>query len=67
LKKRPESKEGIEKGDRHLLPSARQRRTLENQRRATMTSPIDGVVLERAVTNEQYLAAGTRVAGESRR
>jgi len=40
---------------------ARQRRIVENQRRGTMTSPIDGTVLERFVTNEQYLAAGTRL------
>lgn len=31
----------------------------EAQRRGTMTSPIDGVVLQRAITNERYLAAGT--------
>jgi HlyD family secretion protein len=30
-----------------------------DRRRGTMKSPIDGVVLERAVTDEQYLAAGT--------
>lgn len=41
--------------------AARLRRITENQRRGTMTSPIDGVVLERFVNNEQYLAAGTRL------
>ena len=38
---------------------ARQRRIAENQRRGTMTSPIDGIVLDRLVTNERYLQAGT--------
>lgn len=31
----------------------------EAQRRGTMTSPLDGVVLTRHITNERYLAAGT--------
>ncbi|GAB6167313.1 efflux RND transporter periplasmic adaptor subunit [Thermostilla marina] len=31
----------------------------ENQRRAVMTSPVDGVVLKRYVDDEQFLAAGT--------
>ncbi|HID76655.1 MAG TPA: HlyD family efflux transporter periplasmic adaptor subunit, partial [Planctomycetaceae bacterium] len=32
---------------------------LENQRRSVMTSPVDGVVLRRHVTNERFLPAGT--------
>lgn len=35
------------------------REAQKNERLGTMTSPIDGVVLERAVTNERQLAAGT--------
>lgn len=31
----------------------------ENERLATITSPVDGVVLERMKSDEQYLAAGT--------
>ncbi len=31
----------------------------KNERLGTMTSPVDGVILERAVTNERQLAAGT--------
>ena len=30
-----------------------------NRQRGTMTSPVDGVVLNRAVTSERFLAAGT--------
>jgi len=36
-------------------------RAKNDQRRATMTSPVDGVVLAREVTNEQYLTAGTEL------
>ena len=35
------------------------RMALQDQRRGTMESPIDGVVLRRQVTNEQFLPAGT--------
>ena len=35
------------------------REAQKNGRLGTMTSPVDGVVLERAVTNERQLAAGT--------
>ena len=38
---------------------ARLRLALLRQERAVMPSPIDGVVLERAVRDEQYLPAGT--------
>ncbi|MEX0818532.1 MAG: efflux RND transporter periplasmic adaptor subunit [Pirellulaceae bacterium] len=38
---------------------ARLRQALTRQQRGVMKSPVDGVVLERAITNEQYLAAGT--------
>ena len=31
---------------------------LEEQRRGTMTSPVDGVVLSRQITNERFLSAG---------
>jgi HlyD family secretion protein len=34
----------------------------KNERLGTMTSPVDGVVLERAVTGERRLAAGTVLA-----
>ncbi|OHB79055.1 MAG: hypothetical protein A2V98_02025 [Planctomycetes bacterium RBG_16_64_12] len=37
---------------------ARRRQVEENQRRGTMTSPIDGVVLDRPITNERFLSAG---------
>lgn len=40
---------------------ARLRQVEENQKRGTMTSPVDGVVLQRAVTNEQFLPAGTKL------
>ena len=33
----------------------------QDQRRGTMTSPVDGVVLERFVSNERFLAAGTKL------
>ena len=38
---------------------ARLRQIQENQKRGTMTSPVSGVVLDRPVTNERYLPAGT--------
>ncbi len=38
---------------------ARLRQALTRQERSEMKSPVDGVVLERIITNEQYLAAGT--------
>ncbi len=38
---------------------ARLRQVEQDQKRGTMTSPFDGVVLDRAVTNERFLAAGT--------
>jgi len=41
--------------------AARQRQIVEDQHRGTMASPIDGVVLQRFVTNEQYLTAGTQL------
>jgi HlyD family secretion protein len=37
----------------------RMRDVEEDARRGTMTSPIDGVVLERAVSNERQIAVGT--------
>ncbi|MDA1051968.1 MAG: HlyD family efflux transporter periplasmic adaptor subunit [Planctomycetota bacterium] len=37
---------------------ARLRQALTRQERSAMKSPVDGVILERAITNEQYLAAG---------
>jgi HlyD family secretion protein len=37
---------------------ARLQQALLNQERGTMTSPVDGIVLERLVTYEQYLPAG---------
>jgi len=39
--------------------TARLRQVEEDERRGKMTSPVDGVVLERNTTNERYLAAGT--------
>jgi len=33
----------------------------QDQRRGTMTSPVDGVVLERFVSNERFLTAGTKL------
>ena len=38
---------------------ARLRQIIENQQRGTMTSPIDGVVLARHITNERFLSGGT--------
>ena len=38
---------------------ARLKQVQENQRRGTVVSPVDGVVLERIVDDEQFLAAGT--------
>jgi HlyD family secretion protein len=38
---------------------ARLRQALTRKSRSEMKSPVDGVILERAITNEQYLAAGT--------
>ncbi|HYW80321.1 MAG TPA: efflux RND transporter periplasmic adaptor subunit [Thermoguttaceae bacterium] len=33
----------------------------QDQRRGSMTSPVEGVVLERFVSNERFLAAGTKL------
>lgn len=33
----------------------------QDQRRGTMTSPVDGLVLRRFVSNERFLAAGTKL------
>jgi len=41
--------------------TARLRQVEQDQERGTMTSPIDGVVLKRHVTNEQFLPAGTEL------
>ncbi len=41
--------------------TARLRQVEENQRRGTMTSPVEGVVIDRPVTNEQFLPAGTKL------
>ncbi|MCA9124563.1 MAG: HlyD family efflux transporter periplasmic adaptor subunit [Planctomycetaceae bacterium] len=38
---------------------ARLRQALTRKQRSEMTSPVDGIVLERVITNEQYLPAGT--------
>ncbi len=38
---------------------AKLRQVLQDQQRGTMASPVDGVVLQRNVTNERYLSAGT--------
>jgi HlyD family secretion protein len=38
---------------------ARLSQVLQDQQRATMTSPVDGVVLHRFLSNEQFVAAGT--------
>jgi len=46
--------------------TARLRQVEQNQKRGTMTSPVDGVVLERHVTNEQFLPAGTELLEISR-
>ena len=37
---------------------AQLQQVIENQRRSTMTSPVDGVVLARHITNERFLPAG---------
>jgi HlyD family secretion protein len=39
--------------------TARLRQVEQEEKRGTMTSPIDGVVLERAIVNERFLSAGT--------
>ena len=39
---------------------ARLQEVLQEQRRGTMRSPVNGVVLDRLVSNERYLTAGTR-------
>jgi len=41
--------------------TARLRQVEQDQKRGTMTSPVDGVVLKRHVTNEQFLPAGTEL------
>jgi HlyD family secretion protein len=38
---------------------ARLRQALTRKDRSEMKSPVDGVILDRAITNEQYLPAGT--------
>lgn len=38
---------------------ARLQEVLQEQQRGTMRSPVDGVVLDRLISNERYLAAGT--------
>jgi HlyD family secretion protein len=38
---------------------ARLQQVIEDQRRSVMTSPVDGVVLARHITNERFLTAGT--------
>ncbi len=40
---------------------ARLRQALVRKQRGTMTSPVDGVVLSRAIVNEQYVTAGTEL------
>lgn len=42
-----------------LEAEARLRQALTRKERSEMKSPVEGVVLERAITNEQYLAGGT--------
>jgi len=37
---------------------ARLRQVLQDQQRGTMRSPVDGVVLNRAISNERFLSAG---------
>ncbi|UUO06287.1 HlyD family efflux transporter periplasmic adaptor subunit [Blastopirellula sp. J2-11] len=44
-----------------LEAEARLRQAQTNVQRGTMISPIDGVVLERSIVNEQQLAAGTQL------
>ena len=41
--------------------TARLRQVEQDQKRGTMTGPVDGVVLKRHVTNEQFLPAGTEL------
>jgi HlyD family secretion protein len=41
--------------------TAQLRRIERNQERGVMTSPVDGVVLERFIQNEQFLPAGTKL------
>ena len=38
---------------------ARWQEMLQEQQRGTMRSPVDGVVIDRPISNERYLAAGT--------
>ena len=38
---------------------ARLQQTLQEKQRGTMHSPVDGVVLDRLISNERYLTAGT--------
>jgi HlyD family secretion protein len=51
------SREVLEKQKSEALARLRQAET--RQKRGTMTSPVDGLVLEREESNERYLAAGT--------
>jgi len=37
----------------------RLKQVLQDQRRGTMKSPVDGVILKRFITNERFLSAGT--------
>ncbi len=46
-------------GQQQREAEARLRQALTRQKRSEMTSPVDGVILERAITNEQHLPAGT--------
>ncbi len=46
-----------------LEAEARLRQALTRKERSEMKSPVDGVILERAITNEQYLSAGTTLLG----
>ncbi len=46
-----------------LEAEARLRQALIRKERSEMKSPVDGVILERFITNEQYLAAGTSLLG----
>ncbi len=45
--------------EQEAAAAARLKQVHENQRRSTLTSPVDGVVLQRIVDDEQFLAAGT--------
>lgn len=42
---------------------ARLRQALTRKERGEMKSPVDGVILKRHITNEQYLTAGTTLLG----